>query len=395
MAGVCPYLGLEDGSRQSLLLASRHHRCYVSGEPQWVGLALQRSVCLTEAHPNCPQQARQRRFAGRRPARDAYLGGEGAERPGAPPIDPDLRTAANAQRERSRRSVTFTEGAVLGLLISIVLACMFIGYSVYYRIQVGPGMRAATAVAGGVELAPGQAPATLVPSQARATLVPTFTPTPLATEPQPTVAQSAASDSPAPSPTPVLPTPVLPTPVAPTPVVPTPMPVVRLAANSPPTRLVIPEIDLDVPVVPVGIKTKGQGANARSVWDDASNAAAFHQTTAFPGNPGNTVINGHRDIFGSVFRHLDKVAVGNEIVLYVGDVAYPYRVTETMVVPETFASAKQRAENLRLIGHMPEERLTLITCTPVGLATHRILIIAKPVEGVTPQMPEAGSEAVP
>jgi sortase A len=173
------------------------------------------------------------------------------------------------------------------------------------------------------------------------------------------------------------------------------VPVVRLAANSPPSRLVIPAIDLDVAVVPVGVKTSGEGAKAKSVWGDVPNAAAFHQTTAYPGNPGNTVINGHRDIFGSVFRHLDKVVVGNEIVLYVGDVAYPYSVVETLVVPETFASAKQRAENLRLIGHMPEERLTLITCTPVGLATHRLLIIAKPVEGVRPQMPEAGSEAGP
>ena len=128
---------------------------------------------------------------------------------------------------------------------------------------------------------------------------------------------------------------------------------------------------------------------------EVPNAAAFHQTTAYPGNPGNTVINGHRDIFSAVFRHLDKVALGDEIFLYVGDVAYPYTVTETLIVPETFASANQRAENLRLIGYMPEERLTLITCTPVGLATHRLLIIAKPTEGVMPEMPEAGSESGP
>jgi sortase (surface protein transpeptidase) len=79
----------------------------------------------------------------------------------------------------------------------------------------------------------------------------------------------------------------------------------------------------------------------------------------------------------------------------VGDVAYPYLVTETLVVPETFASAQQRAENLRLIGYMPEERLTLVTCTPVGLATHRLLVIAEPPEPVVPQMPEAGAPTEP
>jgi LPXTG-site transpeptidase (sortase) family protein len=372
MADVCPHLGLEDGSRQSLLLASQHHRCYASGEPQRVGFALQRSVCLTPAYSRCPHQGRQKRSAGRRTPRAGGLSGDGFVEGQVPAIkDPGLRSTANTQGGRSRRSVTITEGAVLGLVAAIVLACMFIGYSVYYRIQVGPGMTVAAAVAGEGES---------VPNQARATLVPTFTPTPLPTEPQPTAAESSALDSPTP---------------VPEPLVPTAVPVVRLAANSPPTRLLIPEIDLDVAVVPVGVKTTGEGANARSVWGDVPNAAAFHQTTAYPGNPGNTVINGHRDIFASVFRHLDKVAVGNEIVLYVGKVAYPYSVTETLVVPETFASAKQRAENLRLIGHMPEERLTLITCTPVGLATHRLLIIAKPVEGVVPQMPEAGSEGGP
>jgi sortase A len=110
---------------------------------------------------------------------------------------------------------------------------------------------------------------------------------------------------------------------------------------------------------------------------------------------GNTVINGHRDILGSVFRHLDRVDVGDEIMLYVNDVAYPYEVTEILVVPETFASAEQRAENLRLISYMPEERLTLITCTPVGLATHRLLVIARPPEEAVPDMPEAGSDAAP
>ena len=81
--------------------------------------------------------------------------------------------------------------------------------------------------------------------------------------------------------------------------------------------------------------------------------------------------------------------VGDEIIVYAGDVGYPYYVTETLVVPEAFASARQRDENARLISYMPEERLTLITCTPIGLATHRLLVIAKPLEGATPQVPDA------
>jgi len=152
---------------------------------------------------------------------------------------------------------------------------------------------------------------------------------------------------------------------------------------------------LDIPVLPVGVTTVEKNGRTAAMWADVPNAGGFHETSALPGQPGNTVINGHRDIQGSVFRHLDQVEVGDEIVLYVGDVAYPYRTTETLVVPETFASTKQRAENRRLIGTIPEERLTLVTCTPVGLATHRLLVIAKPPEQAGPDMPEAGFDPTP
>jgi sortase A len=255
----------------------------------------------------------------------------------------------------------------MGLGVAILLAVLFIGYIVVYRLRVGPGMAAATQVAGAPEL---------VTVEVLPTLAPTFTPTP-----SPTVPVSTSMAQP---PTPI-PEPTLPLPTA----------VIRPPAASPPTRLVIPRIAIDIPVLPVGVKTIREGSDTRVVWADVPYAGGFHQTSAYPGNPGNTVINGHRDIQGAVFRRLDRVQVGDGITLYVGTTAYPYRVTETLVVPETFASAEQRAANVRLIGHMPEERLTLVTCTPVGLATHRLLVIARPPEPLVPEMPEAGQDTQP
>ena len=263
--------------------------------------------------------------------------------------------------------MTLTELIVLGISASIVLAFLFVGYAVVYRLQLSGGIGAPSSVA--------QAP------PLRATLVPTFTPTPLPT-PTALPTTSGGEEALLPARTP-----------EPPPATPTPDP--RPPANSPPTRLVIPKIDLDIPVLTVGVKAVRVGGQERVIWDDVPDAGAFHATSAYPGQPGNTVINGHRDIQGSVFRHLNKLDVGDEIVLYVGDMAYPYRVTETLIVPETFASARQRAENLRLISYMPEERLTLVTCTPVGLATHRLLVIARPPEDIPPGMPEAGSGAEP
>ena len=261
--------------------------------------------------------------------------------------------------------MTAVELVVLGLSISIVFAALTVVIAIIHRVQVGPGMEVAVDAAGG--------PA-LLTAQARPTLVATFTPTPL-----PTV-------SPAPEATALV---QVPTPI-PEPTIPVPTPVVRVPAGSPPTRLVIPSIGVDIPILSVGSKTIRDGTKVRVVWDDLPNGGAFHETSAYPGNPGNTVINGHRDTKGAVFRHLDDVKPGDEILLYVGDEPYSYVATETIVVPETFASAKQRAENLKYIGYLPEERLTLVTCTPVGLGTHRLLVIAKPPEQVEPEMPEAG-----
>jgi sortase A len=251
-------------------------------------------------------------------------------------------------------------------MAAIVLSFAFVGYAVYHRLQVGPGMAVPTAVAGREVTLPAEPSPSPAPS-ATSTALPTATwvavgPTPI---PEPTLPFLA--------------------PTAPA----------RPPASRPPTRLLIEKLGLDIPVREVGTKTVSQGGTTRKVWADLPNAGGFHNTSAYPGNVGNTVINGHRDILGSVFRHLDRVDVGDGIVLYVDEVAYPYEVTEVLVVPETFASAEQRAENLRLIGYLPEERLTLVTCTPVGLATHRLLVIARPPAEVVPAMPEAGSDALP
>ncbi len=336
----CPHLGLQHNKHQTLLQPSSHHRCYVGGEPERVPTAFQAQACLTAAHRRCP------RFKEVTPQEES------------PPPEPTVAPAPQAkhhtphaalhpippEKKPARRPLTLTELVVLGLGGAIVLAVVFIGYALVYRLTIGPGMEAPTVVAG----------------NPTATLVPTFTPTPTPTPTPPTAAvllsPSPAAPAPAPSPLPTRPPP----------------------ASSPPTRLVIPVLNLDIPVVPVGVKKVQDGGRTRLIWDDVPNAGGFHQTSAYPGQGGNIVINGHRDIKGAVFRHLDRLQPGDAIILYVGDTPYEYRVTETLVVPETFATAEQRAENLRLIGPMPEERLTLVTCTPIALATHRLLVIAKP-----------------
>lgn len=361
MAGRCPHLGLTGNRYQVVVVANPRHRCYLRGEPERIGSAHQGEICLTSRYRRCRRlrAAATADLVASPPARLA---------PTAPPYT-ELRKGP-ARRKRTRRRWSLTELVVAMLALAIVLACSFVGYVIAYRAQIGSGMGAPALVAQAPE-----ANASALPP----TLVPTFTPTTIPTVPPPT----PEPGTPEPAATATAMAPGAPTSI-PEPELTFSTPVTRLPSDSPPTRLTIPTLSLDIPVMPVGVKTINDVGGTRVVWADVPNAGAFHQTSAYPGNPGNTVINGHRDILGAVFRNLNLVDIGDEINLYVGDVEYPYYVTETLIVPEAFASARQREENLRLIGYMPEERLTLITCTPVGLATHRLLVIAKPPESAEP-----------
>ncbi len=172
-------------------------------------------------------------------------------------------------------------------------------------------------------------------------------------------------DVPSPTPDPGLPTPV-----------PTPG---RIPARSAPTRIVAPSIKLDAKVIEVGWKVVKQGNRQTSVWETADYAAGFHKTSAYPGNPGNTVISGHHNIKGEVFRYLVNLEIGDTITLYAEERPYVYRVVDRFILQEEGAPLEQRYKNAQWIAPFNDERLTLVTCWPYWTNTHRVIVIAKPV----------------
>jgi sortase A len=142
---------------------------------------------------------------------------------------------------------------------------------------------------------------------------------------------------------------------------------------------VIPSIELDAPVAEVGWIAVERDGQLTTEWEVADYAAGFHKGSAYPGNPGNTVLSGHNNMRGKVFRYLVNVSIGDEIVLYADGHPYTYRVESVDILPEKYASDAQRTENARFIGYFPDERLTLVTCWPYTSNTHRVIVIAKPV----------------
>jgi sortase A len=86
------------------------------------------------------------------------------------------------------------------------------------------------------------------------------------------------------------------------------------------------------------------------------------------GQPGLTVMSGHDDIYGSIFRYLGTMRRGDVVHIWQGQHAYSYRVTEVHVVTPS---------DVRLL-NMAYTRptLALISCTPYWVDTQRVVVMA-------------------
>jgi sortase A len=144
-----------------------------------------------------------------------------------------------------------------------------------------------------------------------------------------------------------------------------------------PTKIAIPAIRLVADVVPVAYQLDGQSA----VWQTVDDAVGWHRSSAMPGSPGNAVMSGHNATRGSgVFRNLNKVKVGDRITVTVDGQELDYEVTERVTFPQLFASEHRRARNAAWLGHFGDQRLTLVTCYPWYTNTHRLVVVAHPVD---------------
>jgi sortase (surface protein transpeptidase) len=132
-----------------------------------------------------------------------------------------------------------------------------------------------------------------------------------------------------------------------------------------PTRIVIPSIDLDAPIIAVFPQAVNYAGQRFEQWQaPAQFAAGWHENSAWLGEKGNTVLNGHHNIYGMVFKRLHELAQDDEIVIYGDDQPYYYRINQVMILEERGTSIEQRAENSRWIMPSDDERLTLVTCWP-------------------------------
>lgn len=147
-----------------------------------------------------------------------------------------------------------------------------------------------------------------------------------------------------------------------------------IAVSSEP-RLIIPKINVDVPVM------WGIGSDYNSQMAAMTKGVAQFSVpgaNALPGEIGNTVLAGHssNDLFDTgdykfIFAQLDKLVAGDTIYLNYKSVRYTYVVTKTQVVEPTNVNA--------LVYNATKPNLTLVTCTPLGTAKYRLLVTSEQV----------------
>jgi len=110
------------------------------------------------------------------------------------------------------------------------------------------------------------------------------------------------------------------------------------------------------------------------ILTELASGTVHYQDTALPGQVGNVVIVGHssdypwsQGLYKNVFALLDKLSVGDQIVLAYNTKQWLYKVDQVKIV---------RPTDLTVLNRSSDPKLTLITCYPVGTTKSRLVITA-------------------
>lgn len=143
------------------------------------------------------------------------------------------------------------------------------------------------------------------------------------------------------------------------------------ADSSPPVWLRIPRIGVDSAVEEVGTEWK----EAVYQWVVPDYNVGHPREGIHPGQVGNSVVWGHMSTpverKGSVFRRLPEVDAGDEVYVDTSRFRYVYRVSQVKVVTP---------EKVNVMEESREPILTLITCVPDWVYSHRLVVTAQLVK---------------
>ncbi|MBD3327695.1 sortase [Candidatus Peregrinibacteria bacterium] len=158
------------------------------------------------------------------------------------------------------------------------------------------------------------------------------------------------------------------------------IPPLNLDIAPPDDRVIIPRINKNVPIVGVSTENlvkRDWTALENDIQDALRYGVVHYPGTAEPGETGNVVVTGHSSYFPwdpgrfkDVFALLHEIVVGDQVVVYNDQQKHIYEVYETKVV---------NPDQVEVLTQQGDDRLTLITCTPVGTNLRRLIVLARPI----------------
>lgn len=120
-------------------------------------------------------------------------------------------------------------------------------------------------------------------------------------------------------------------------------------------RLVIPSLGITEKVIP---------GTTMDVYD---RGVGLWPTSPLAGQLGNFVVGGHRTSGRKPFRHIDRLRVGDVIIVRQGGATFTYKVTRQRIVKPTDVWVAKPTRTATL---------TLFACHPVGSVKERIVVHA-------------------
>ncbi len=123
-----------------------------------------------------------------------------------------------------------------------------------------------------------------------------------------------------------------------------------------PISILIPKINVKATVV--------EGDN----WGALQLGVGHHIGSANPGQRGNMVLSGHDDVYGEIFKDLDKLKPGDLVTVETMSKPYTYVVQDQKIVSPTDVWV--------LDSRGDQRQLTMITCYPYRVDTKRIVVFA-------------------
>ncbi len=154
-------------------------------------------------------------------------------------------------------------------------------------------------------------------------------------------------------------------------------PTVTLTKVSAENKLIIPKLNVDVPL--------NFGVDINDVMAAMNHGVVHYRingASAYPGEIGNFVVMGHSagDVYSSnqykfIFSGLERLEVGDIMYVHYNSVRYTYKMVGREIILPTEVS--------KLVIETDKPMMTLVTCWPLGTSQKRLLISAEQISPVS------------